>query len=159
MKLTHLNASGEAHMVDVSAKPDTRRTAEARAIVLMNEVAYNAILHGDLKKGDALGVARLAGIMAAKRASDLIPLCHPVALTHVEVSCEPRDGRIIIHARAESIGKTGVEMEAMTAANIAALTVYDMAKGIDRGMVISEVRLLSKSGGKSGEWRADPNDR
>jgi cyclic pyranopterin phosphate synthase len=147
-------------MVDVAGKPDTHRVAEARATVVMNRDAYEAIVQGHLKKGDALGVARLAGIMAAKRTSELIPLCHPIALTKAEVSLTPShiaesqtdQGEITIHARVECVGKTGVEMEALTAVSVAALTVYDMAKAVDRGIVIREVRLLSKSGGKSGDW-------
>ncbi len=157
MELTHLDPSGRARMVDVSAKPDTHRTAVAHATVTMSRAAYDAIVQGNVKKGDALGAARIAGIMADKRASALIPLCHPIALTRVEVKCEPVEGRIEIEARVECVGKTGVEMEALTAVSIAALTIYDMVKGIDRGMTISEVKLLSRSGGKSGEWQA--NDR
>jgi cyclic pyranopterin phosphate synthase len=159
MGLTHLNSSGEAHMVDVGAKANTQRAAEARAVVTMSAAAFDAIVQGDLKKGDALGAARIAGIMAAKRTSELIPLCHPIALTKVEVTLTPnalsqRQGEIEIRTRVECVGKTGVEMEALTAASVAALTIYDMAKAIDRGMVIGEVRLLSKSGGKSGDWRS-----
>lgn len=155
MELTHLDSSGHARMVDVGAKPDTHRTAVAHATVTMNRAAYDAIVQGNVKKGDALGAARIAGIMAAKRTSDLIPLCHPITLTRVEVHCEPVDGRIEIEARVECVGKTGVEMEALTAVSIAALTIYDMVKGIDRGMTISAVKLVSRSGGKSGEWHAD----
>ncbi len=153
-KLTHLNESGEAHMVDVGAKTDTQRIAIAQARVRMNVDAYRAIVEGNLKKGDALGAARIAGIMAAKRTSELIPLCHPISLTKVEVRCEPREGAIEIEARAECVGKTGVEMEALTAASVAALTIYDMAKAIDRGMLIEGVRLMHKSGGKSGTYDA-----
>ena len=153
--LTHLNASGEAHMVDVGHKEDTHRVAEARGCVRMNRAAYDAIVAGNLKKGDALGAARIAGIMAAKRASDLIPLCHPIALTRVEVRCEPTEGkdgpRIEIAARVECVGKTGVEMEALTAVSVAALTLYDMAKAIDRRMVIGEITLVHKSGGRTVE--------
>lgn len=153
MDLTHLNPSGEAHMVDVAGKDDTHRAAEARATVTLSAEAYTAIVTGNLKKGDALGTARIAGIMAAKRTGELIPLCHPLNLTRVEVSCEPVDGRIEITARAECVGKTGVEMEALTAASVAALTIYDMAKAIDRAIVISNIHLTHKSGGKSGEYR------
>ena len=153
MELTHLNDGGEAHMVDTGAKADTVRIAEARGTVSMNDAAYGAIVRGDLKKGDALGAERIAGIMAAKRTSDLIPLCHPIALTRVEVQCEPVDGRIDIRARVECVGKTGVEMEALTAVSVAALTVYDMAKAIDRGMTIGNIELVHKSGGKSGDYR------
>jgi cyclic pyranopterin phosphate synthase len=154
-ELTHLNNSGEAHMVDVGTKADTHRIAEAHATVSMSKAAYDAIVHGDLKKGDALSVARIAGIMAAKRTSELIPLCHPIAITKAEVHCEPVDGRIEINSHVECMGKTGVEMEALTAASVAALTIYDMAKAIDRGIVISKLKLLSKRGGKSGEWRSE----
>ncbi|MCS7087188.1 MAG: cyclic pyranopterin monophosphate synthase MoaC [Thermoflexales bacterium] len=160
MTLTHLNAQGEAHMVDVGAKPDAQREAEAEAIVEMSAEAYQALVSGNLKKGDALGVARIAGIMAAKRTSDLIPLCHPLPLTHVEVVVTPQPvesgarGTVRINARVACVGKTGVEMEALTAASIAALTVYDMVKGLDRSALIRQVRLIAKRGGKSGEWTA-----
>jgi cyclic pyranopterin monophosphate synthase len=154
MGLTHLNASGEAHMVDVGAKVDTRRVAEASATVLLSQAAYDAIAAGNLKKGDALGVARIAGIMAAKKTSELIPLCHPIALTKVEVICAlAADAqRIDIRTRVECVGKTGVEMEALTAASVAALTIYDMAKAIDKGIQITDVQLLHKSGGKNGDY-------
>jgi cyclic pyranopterin phosphate synthase len=154
MSLTHLTGSGEAHMVDVGSKADTHRIAEARAIIAMSTQAFEAIVAGNLKKGDALGAARIAGIMAAKRTSELIPLCHPIALTKVEIVLEPRPAtaEIAITARVECVGKTGVEMEALTAVSVAALTVYDMAKALDRGMVIRDVRLLAKHGGKSGDW-------
>jgi cyclic pyranopterin monophosphate synthase len=158
MELTHLTPGGEAHMVDVGAKADTRRVAEARGCVNMSRAAFDAVVSGNLKKGDALGAARIAGIMAAKRTSDLIPLCHPIALTKVEVQCEPVDGpqggSIEISARVECVGKTGVEMEALTAVSVAALTIYDMAKAIDRAMTITDIRLAYKAGGKSGEYRA-----
>ena len=155
-ELTHLNDAGEAHMVDVAGKAETHRVAEAQAIVTMQPATLAAIVQGNLKKGDALGTARIAGIMAAKRTSELIPLCHPIALTKVEVMLTPDSAgnRIIILARAECVGKTGVEMEALTAASVAALTVYDMAKALDRGIVIDDVKLLSKRGGKSGDWEA-----
>lgn len=164
-ELTHLNADGAAHMVDVGAKAETHRVAEASARVTMSAEAYDAIARGNLKKGDALGAARIAGIMAAKRTSELIPLCHPIQLTKVEIEiflldkdgengrAGERERRMIeVVSRAECFGKTGVEMEALTAASMAALTIYDMAKAIDRGMVISELKLLSKRGGKSGDW-------
>ena len=154
MELTHLNPEGEAHMVDVGAKADTHRVAEARGVVKMNSEAYEAIVRGNLKKGDALGAARIAGIMAAKRTSDLIPLCHPISLTRVDVQCAALDGCIEISARVECAGKTGVEMEALTAVSVAALTVYDMAKAIDRGMTINDIHLTYKAGGKSGEFRS-----
>ena len=154
-------------MVDVGGKKDTHRVAEARGCVRMNREAYDAIVAGNLKKGDALGAARIAGIMAAKRTSELIPLCHPISLTRVDVRCEPTEGedgtRIEVTARAECVGKTGVEMEALTAVSVAALTIYDMAKAIDRGMVIADIVLIHKSGGKSGDWergsRGDRGDR
>ncbi len=155
MELTHLQPNGEAHMVDVGAKADTARVAEAQAVVTMSAAAYDAIARGNLKKGDALGTARIAGIMAAKRASELIPLCHPISLTKVEVHCEATGGRIEIRARVECTGKTGVEMEALTAASVAALTIYDMAKAIDRGMTITDLHLTYKSGGKSGVYSSD----
>jgi cyclic pyranopterin phosphate synthase len=153
--LTHLNDAGEARMVDVGEKADTHRVAEAQAVVTMSRATLDAIMGGNLKKGDALGTARIAGIMAAKRTSELIPLCHPIALTRVEVTLTPQPEHSAIHilARAECVGKTGVEMEALTAAGVAALTVYDMAKALDRGMVIGDVKLLSKRGGKSGDWQ------
>lgn len=140
-------------MVDVGAKNETHRVAEAQAVVSMSQQAFEAIVQGNLKKGDALGTARIAGIMAAKRTSELIPLCHPIALTKVEITLTPNPNQILIHTRVECYGKTGVEMEALTAASVAALTIYDMAKAIDRSMVISDVQLLFKAGGKSGEWR------
>jgi cyclic pyranopterin monophosphate synthase len=153
-------------MVDVGAKDETYRVAEAHAVITMSREAFEAIVQGNLKKGDALGVARIAGIMAAKRTSELIPLCHPIGLTKVEVALTPRHqngdpspgggGEISITSRVECFGKTGVEMEALTAASVAALTIYDMAKAIDKAMVISEVRLLRKRGGKSGDFEAKP---
>jgi cyclic pyranopterin monophosphate synthase len=157
--LTHLKPDGSAHMVDVGAKDETQRVAEARAVITMSREAFEAIVQGNLKKGDALGVARVAGIMAAKRTSALIPLCHPIGLTKVEVALTPSPspgggGEIVITTRVECFGKTGVEMEALTAASVAALTIYDMAKAIDKAMVISEVRLLRKTGGKSGDFEA-----
>lgn len=157
--LTHLKSDGSAHMVDVGAKDETHRVAEAYAVITMSRAAFEAIVQGNLKKGDALGVARIAGIMAAKRTSELIPLCHPIGLTKVEVNLTPdpspmRRGEIVVTTRVECFGKTGVEMEALTAASVAALTIYDMAKAIDKAMVISEVRLLRKTGGKSGDFEA-----
>lgn len=145
-------------MVDVGAKDDTRRVAEARGRITLSGAAFDALVAGQLKKGDALGAARIAGIMAAKRTSDLIPLCHPIALTTVEVTLTPvriddANGRVEIFSRVECVGKTGVEMEALTAVSVAALTVYDMAKALDRGMRIDGIELLSKSGGKSGDFR------
>lgn len=156
-KLTHLNEDGSAHMVDVGAKGETHRVAEAQAAISMNADAFNAIVQGNLKKGDALGTARIAGIMAAKRTSELIPLCHPIALTKVAITITPQNAPMgfMVQARVECYGKTGVEMEALTAASVAALTIYDMAKAIDRGMIISDMQLLYKAGGKSGEYRAE----
>jgi cyclic pyranopterin phosphate synthase len=153
--LTHLGASGEANMVDVGAKADTERTAIAQGVVLMKPETLRMILSGDAKKGDVLGTARIAGIMAAKRAHELIPLCHPLLLTKVSVEIEPDDALpgLKVTALARVTGKTGVEMEALTAASVACLTIYDMAKAVDRGMVISQVRVLEKSGGKSGDFR------
>jgi cyclic pyranopterin monophosphate synthase len=157
MALTHLNAAGEAHMVDVGVKDETHRVAEAEARVLLSVAAFDAVINGNLKKGDALGTARIAGIMAAKKTSELIPLCHPIALTKVEINCTPLADApvIVIRSRVECRGKTGVEMEALTAASVAALTVYDMAKAIDKGIRIEQVRLLTKTGGKSGDWSAE----
>ena len=156
-KLTHLNKDGAAHMVDVGAKGETHRVAQAQAVVSMSEAAFNAIVQGNLKKGDALGTARIAGIMAAKRTSDLIPLCHPIALTKVEITIAPQSetNGFMVQSHVECYGKTGVEMEALTAASVAALTIYDMAKAIDRSMIISDVQLLYKAGGKSGEYHAE----
>ena len=153
--LTHLTDDGAAHMVDVGSKASTSRQAVAEATVVMNPETVSAIRDGNTKKGDVLGVARIAGIMAAKRTSDLIPLCHPIALDNVELAVELGTDSIQIRATARCTGPTGVEMEALTAASTAALTIYDMAKAIDRGMRIEGVRLLSKSGGRSGDWHAD----
>ena len=155
--LTHLDSAGRARMVDVGEKPATERRAVARAVVRVSAQTARAVLAGDAPKGDVLGVARIAGIQAAKRTSELIPLCHPLALTFVGVdgSVDVSDGRIVLTAEARTTGPTGVEMEAMTAASVAALTVYDMVKGIERGAEISEVVLLEKSGGRSGRWTRD----
>jgi cyclic pyranopterin monophosphate synthase len=152
-KLTHLNERGEAHIVDIGSKAVTARRAVARATLEAKPATVAAILGGTLKKGDALAVARIAGIMAAKKTSELIPLCHPIALNKVEVEIEGADGTLTVTAMAETSDRTGVEMEAMTAASVAALTLYDMAKGIDRGMRISAVELMEKSGGKSGTYK------
>lgn len=152
--LTHLNERGEAQIVDVGGKPATLRRAVARAEISGKPETITAILGGELKKGDALAVARIAGIMAAKKTSELIPLCHPIALTRVEVEITPlRESVLEVRASAETHGPTGVEMEALTAASVAALTLYDMAKAIDREMTISNVQLVEKSGGKSGDFR------
>ncbi len=153
---THFDAEGRARMVDVGEKPDTKRTATAAGAVVMAPETLATIVEGRAKKGDVLAVARLAGIMAAKRTADLIPLCHPLMLSKVAVDLRPvPPDRVEIEATVELTGKTGVEMEALTAVSVAALTVYDMAKAVDRGMRIEGVRLLHKAGGKSGEWRAE----
>lgn len=155
-KLTHFDAEGRAVMVDVSGKDETARTATAAATVLMAKATLDLILSGGHKKGDVLGAARLAGIMAAKRTPDLIPLCHPLPLAAVEVDLAPDPARSAIDIRAtcKLTGRTGVEMEALTAASVAALTVYDMCKAVDRGMRITDLRLVHKSGGKSGTFEA-----
>jgi cyclic pyranopterin monophosphate synthase len=154
-ELTHLDSSGRARMVDVGEKPATERRAVARAVVRVSAETAHAVQAGDAPKGDVVGVARIAGIQAAKRTAELIPLCHPLALTFVGVegAIDVSDGRIVLTAEARTTGPTGVEMEAMTAATVAALTVYDMVKGIERGAEIAEVVLLEKSGGRSGLWR------
>ena len=152
--LTHIGADGAARMVDVGDKAVTSRVAEASAFVTMDKATLRAIVEGDVKKGDVLGTARLAGIMAAKRTADLVPLCHPIALSSVDVALSLEDAGVRITARVRCEGRTGVEMEALTAASVAALTVYDMAKALDRGMRIEAVHLVSKSGGKSGDWHA-----
>jgi cyclic pyranopterin phosphate synthase len=154
-RLTHLNERGEAHIVDIGGKAVTSRRAVARARLEAQPATVAAIAGGTLQKGDALAVARIAGIMAAKRTSELIPLCHPIGLNRVEVEIEAAGTAITIMATAETDDRTGVEMEAMTAASVAALTLYDMAKGIDRGMRISTVELVEKSGGKSGTFKRD----
>jgi cyclic pyranopterin monophosphate synthase len=156
-ELTHLDPSGRARMVDVGEKPATERRAVARATVRVSPETAEAVRRGDAPKGDVLGVARIAGIQAAKRTSELIPLCHPLALSFVGVEAEidANTGEIILTAQAHTTGPTGVEMEAMTAAAVAALTVYDMVKGLERGAEIAEVTLLEKSGGRSGHWRRD----
>ncbi|HYD31015.1 MAG TPA: cyclic pyranopterin monophosphate synthase MoaC [Azospirillaceae bacterium] len=154
---THFDAEGKAVMVDVSAKDETERVAVAKGAVLMQPETLKLIMDGGVKKGDVLSVARLAGIMGAKRTPDLIPLCHPLALTHVSVdlTCDPDRNAVDITATCKLKGRTGVEMEALTAASVAALTVYDMCKAVDRGMTITDIRLVHKSGGKSGTYTAD----
>jgi len=154
--LTHFDARGAAHMVDVADKAETRRIAIAQGRIAMLPATLDHILAGDHKKGDVLGVARLAAIQGAKRTADLIPLCHPLALTRVSVEFDvDRDGSAVIcTAQAETVGRTGVEMEALTAVTTGLLTVYDMCKAVDRGMRIETVRLLEKKGGKSGHWTA-----
>ena len=153
-KLTHLDEAGNAAMVDISSKSATVREAVAEGRISMSADALAAIREGAVKKGDVLATARIAGIMAAKKTSELIPLCHPLMLSKVTIDFEFEDSGLRITALVRLSGQTGVEMEAMTAVSVALLTVYDMAKALDKGMVISDVRLLSKSGGKSGEWRA-----
>lgn len=155
MTLTHLTPEGTAHMVDVGAKPATPREATATGRITMSTQAATAIAQGLVKKGDVLAVARIAGIMAAKKTSDLIPLCHPIPLTNVTIDLTPDETGVAATAIARTTDRTGVEMEALTAVNVALLTIYDMAKAIDRAMVIDGVRLLAKSGGKSGDWVAD----
>jgi cyclic pyranopterin monophosphate synthase len=153
-KLTHVADSGEARMVDVSAKADSQRTARATGLIRMKPETLAAIRNAEVKKGDVLGVARIAGIMAAKKTSELIPLCHPLALTDVQISLEPDDSLpgLRCEASVRTIGKTGVEMEALTAVSVALLTVYDMAKALDRGMAISDISLAEKSGGVRGNY-------
>jgi len=152
--LTHFNAAGEAHMVDVGDKATTHRVALAEGRIRMQPQTLGLIRQGGHKKGDVLGIARIAGIMAAKKTSDLIPLCHPLALTKVDIELipEPEQNSVHCRSRVETRGQTGVEMEALCATQIALLTIYDMCKAVDRGMTIEQVRLREKSGGKSGSW-------
>lgn len=152
---THLDETGAAHMVDVGFKPATRRRAVAGGRISMTRAALDAIRDGNAPKGDVLSSARIAGIMAAKRTADLIPLCHPIALTQVTVEFLWETDGIAVRAATETTGPTGVEMEALTAASVALLTLYDMAKALDRAMTLGEIRLLEKSGGRSGDWRAE----
>ncbi len=154
-KLTHIDDQGNAHMVDVSDKAVTDRTAIATGRVLMKPETLALILEGRAKKGDVLGVARIAGIMAAKRTSDLVPLCHPLAITKITVELEPNvaENAVDVSALVKVSGQTGVEMEALTAASIACLTVYDMVKAVDRGIVITDLKLIEKTGGKSGTFK------
>lgn len=158
--LTHFNADGQAHMVDVGDKADTRRRAIASGVIRMQPDTFALVQSGSHKKGDVLGIARVAAIMASKHTSTLIPLCHPLALSHVDVEfqLDAVTSAITCQVTAETVGKTGVEMEALTAVQIGLLTIYDMCKAVDRGMVIGEVRLLEKQGGKSGLWRAEGLD-
>ena len=155
--LSHLDESGRARMVDVSDKDITRREATARAVVRMRSETLRLIREGKAAKGDVLAVAQIAGVMAAKRTPDLIPLCHPLPINGVSLnfSFDEAHASVVIQATVKVSGRTGVEMEALTAASVAALTVYDMCKAVDRGMRIAEVRLVHKAGGRSGEWRAD----
>ncbi len=151
-KLTHVDDSGRVSMVDVSEKPQTERTAVARALLRCSPATRDAVTAGTLNKGEALAAARIAGVLAAKRTGELIPLCHPVALTDVSVDLTPVEDGIAIEARARTVGRTGVEMEAMVAVSVAGLTLYDMAKAAQRDMVLDAVRLVEKRGGKSGTW-------
>ena len=152
--LTHIDATGRARMVDVSDKAVTTREAVAEGFVRMTPATLALALSGDGKKGDVRAVAEIAGVMAAKRTSDLIPMCHPLPITKAEVRVEPADGGLTVTARVKTTGQTGVEMEALTAVSIACLTLYDMLKAAEKGMVIEAVRLVSKTGGKSGDWAA-----
>ncbi len=155
--LTHFDAQGQAHMVDVAAKATTHRIAVAQGRIIMLPATLAIILQGTAKKGDVLGIARIAGIMAAKKTSDLIPLCHPLALTRVavEFNTDEEASCIVCSAAVETVGQTGVEMEALTAVQLALLTIYDMCKAVDRGMTITDVKLLEKHGGKSGTFIAE----
>ncbi|MES2831511.1 MAG: cyclic pyranopterin monophosphate synthase MoaC [Pseudomonadota bacterium] len=155
--LTHFTSTGQAHMIDVGIKPETHRTAIAGGVIRMRAETLALIQSGTAKKGDVLGIARIAAIMATKRASELIPLCHPLALTKVAIEFEVNQDACQINctAQVETFGKTGVEIEALAAVQIGLLTIYDMCKAVDRGMVITEVKLLEKHGGKSGEWVAN----
>lgn len=155
--LTHFDAAGQAHMVDVSAKAETHRKAVAQGKITMLPATFQKLAAGQASKGDVLGIARLAGIMAAKQTGSLIPLCHPIPLTRVTVDFElhPEINTVFCTTCSETVGRTGVEMEALTAASVALLTIYDMLKAVDRGMVIDGVRLIEKLGGKSGHWKAE----
>ncbi|HSR24605.1 MAG TPA: cyclic pyranopterin monophosphate synthase MoaC [Candidatus Eisenbacteria bacterium] len=155
-RLTHLDEGGAARMVDVGAKPESRREATAECFVRMQPDTVRALRDATLAKGDALGVARVAGIMGAKRTPELIPLCHPLPLTSVDVDFEVGDGGVRVEATARVTGPTGVEMEALTAAAVAGLTLIDMVKSLEKGVALERVRLLRKSGGRSGDWRRDP---
>ena len=154
-KLTHFDASGQAHMVDIGDKASTKRQAVVTGSICMGALAMQKVLEGSSKKGDVLGIARVAGIMASKKTSELIPLCHPIALTKVtvEFDTDASAGRIDCIVTADTVGQTGVEMEALTAASVALLTIYDMLKAVDRGMVIGPIALQEKLGGKSGHWQ------
>lgn len=154
-KLSHIDEQGEAHMVDVSAKPETVRTATAQAVVRLSPTLLEMVRTHSLEKGDVLAVARVAGIMAAKRVGEMIPLCHPLPLTHVDVQFEFLHDGLRIVASASVVGRTGVEMEALTAASVAALTVYDMCKAVDKSITITDICLLEKTGGKSGAYRRE----
>ncbi|MDP2821790.1 MAG: cyclic pyranopterin monophosphate synthase MoaC [Sulfuritalea sp.] len=155
--LTHFDAAGQAHMVDVGAKTETTRVARAQGHIRMAPATFALIASGSAKKGDVLGIARIAAIQGAKRTSDLIPLCHPLALTRVaaEFALDASRHRVTLEVTAETVGRTGVEMEALTAVSVGLLTVYDMCKAVDRGMIVEDIRLLEKAGGKSGHWLAN----
>lgn len=155
-RLTHFNADGQAHMVDVGGKDHTKRVAVAQGRIVMNPQTLSIVMAGTAKKGDVLGIARVAGIMAAKKTSDLVPLCHPLALTHVNVgfTTDTANSCIVCDATVETVGPTGVEMEALTAVQVALLTIYDMCKAVDRAMVMQDIRVLEKHGGKSGSFMA-----
>ncbi|MBT6275070.1 MAG: cyclic pyranopterin monophosphate synthase MoaC [Chromatiales bacterium] len=157
-ELTHFNAAGEAHMVDVGAKQEARRVAVAAGSISMLPTTLAVVAEGGHKKGDVLGIARVAGIMASKRTADLIPLCHPLPLTHVDIdfTIDTERACIDVEVRAETVSRTGVEMEALTAVQVALLTIYDMCKAVDRAMVIGDVRLLEKLGGRTGHWQRTP---
>ncbi|MDQ1812789.1 cyclic pyranopterin monophosphate synthase MoaC [Massilia sp. CCM 9210] len=155
-QLTHFDATGQAHMVDVANKSDTHRIAVAAGTIRMKPETMALVVSGSAKKGDVLGIARIAAIMGAKKTSELVPLCHPLAITRVAVDFEVDQAASSVHCRAqvETVGKTGVEMEALTAVQVGLLTIYDMCKAVDRGMVMTNVRVLEKQGGKSGDWHA-----
>lgn len=155
-QLTHFDSQGQAHMVDISEKKETKRVARASGKISMNEVAYRLLVSGQSKKGDVLGIARIAAIQGSKHTSLLIPLCHPLSLTHVSIEFNLEDARqsVEVVATTETTGKTGVEMEALTAVSTGLLTIYDMLKAVDKGMQIGHIHLLEKKGGKSGDWRA-----
>ncbi len=155
--LTHFDDSGQAHMVNVGEKSETHRVAKATGSIRMQPETLRLIVQGDAKKGDVLGIARIAAIQGSKRTSELIPLCHPISLTKVGVEFEIEQPNATIHCTvtAETVGRTGVEMEALTATSVALLTIYDMCKAVDRGMQICEIKLLEKAGGKSGNWKAE----
>jgi len=161
-QLTHFDSQGQAHMVDVAEKNETRRIARAAGRILMQPQTLQLIVKGDAKKGDVLGVARIAAIQASKRTAELIPLCHPIALTHVEVVFKINEGAtkeecsVECEVTTETVGRTGVEMEALAAVSVALLTIYDMCKAVDRGMCMEGIRLLEKQGGKSGHWKSSP---
>ncbi|WP_229008758.1 cyclic pyranopterin monophosphate synthase MoaC [Methylophilus sp. Leaf408] len=158
-ELTHFNAQGHAHMVDIGDKAHSKRVAIAEGSIHMQAATLHTILQGNAKKGDVLGIARIAAIQASKKTSDLIPLCHPLSLSRVDVSfvTDEINHRVVCHVQCETTGQTGVEMEALTAVQVGLLTIYDMCKAIDRGMTMDSIRLLEKHGGKSGDWVAAEN--